>query len=103
MFPNSMAVSSPTMVANVYEWTSLDKWHKRLGHPSIKIVHNLVRHFSLPLYPNKNSSLCTSCSVNKSHQQLFGTISFQSHFPLREEMGEREERESEWREKLEWE
>ncbi|GMY30157.1 CCHC-type integrase [Fagus crenata] len=31
-------VSSPKMVANVHERTSLDGWHKRLGHPSQKIV-----------------------------------------------------------------
>jgi hypothetical protein len=31
-------VSSPKMVANVHERTSLDGWHKRLGHPSPKLV-----------------------------------------------------------------
>ncbi|RVW63616.1 Retrovirus-related Pol polyprotein from transposon RE2 [Vitis vinifera] len=37
IFPNSMvAPSTPKMVAYVHERTSIDGWHKRLGHPSIK-------------------------------------------------------------------
>lgn len=42
--PDSL-VSSPKMVANVHERTSLDGWHKRLGHPSQKIVQHLVNSF----------------------------------------------------------
>jgi len=70
------------MVANVHEQTSIDGWHKRLGHPSLKIVQNLVNNFSLPIVPNKFSSLCSSCSINKAHQQPFHVTSFQSHAPL---------------------
>lgn len=73
LFPNSMAMSDSKMVANVHEYTSIDGWHKRLGHPSIKVVQNLVHHFSLPLSTYKISSLCNSCSNNKAHQQPFGT------------------------------
>ncbi|KAL6347082.1 hypothetical protein AAG906_012333 [Vitis piasezkii] len=37
IFPNSMvAPSTPKMVAYVHERTSIDGWHKCLGHPSIK-------------------------------------------------------------------
>lgn len=77
-----VAFPTPKMVANVNEHTSIDVWLKRLGHPSIKVVQNLVNSFSLPLTTNKLPSSCTSCSVNKAHQQPFGSTSFQSHSPL---------------------
>ena len=76
---------SPTskMVANVHERTSIDGWHKRLGHPSLRIVQHLVKNFSLPIVTKKNiSQLCSSCSINKAHQQPFHTNSLQSHAPL---------------------
>ena len=83
IFPNSMvAPSTPKMVAYVHERTSFDGWHKRLGYPSIKVVQNLVNLFSLPLTTNKLPLSCPSCSINKVHQQPFGSTSFQSHSPL---------------------
>jgi hypothetical protein len=82
-FPASTVASSSKKVANVHERTSIDGWHKRLGHPSLKIVHHLVKNFSLPISSNKTlSSLCHSCSINKAHQQPFRVTSLQSHEPL---------------------
>jgi hypothetical protein len=82
-FPTSAVASSSKKVANVHERTSIDGWHKRLGHPSFKIVHHLVKNFSLPISSNKTlSSLCHSCSINKAHQQPFRVTSLQSHEPL---------------------
>ena len=80
-FPESIVASKK--VANVHEQTSIDGWHKRLGHPSIKIFHHLVKKFSLPISSTKNlSPLCHSCSCNKAHQQPFRVNSLQSHEPL---------------------
>ena len=82
-FLASTVASSSKKVANVHEQTSIDGWHKRLGHPSLKIVHHLVKNFSLPISSNKTlSSLCHSCSINKAHQQPFRVTSLQSHEPL---------------------
>ncbi|KAE8731838.1 hypothetical protein F3Y22_tig00002511pilonHSYRG00364 [Hibiscus syriacus] len=53
IFPETLAVSPK--VANVHERTSLVGWHKCLGHLSSKIVHNVVRNFSLPVTTNKES------------------------------------------------
>ena len=78
-FLNSLVGSNSKIVANVHEQTSFDKWHKRLGHPSFKIVRNLVHRFSLPIAHNKMNSLCSSCSINKAHQLPFWSTSFQSH------------------------
>ena len=46
---------SPTskMVANVHERTSIDGWHERLGHPSLRIVQHLVKNFSPPIVTKK--------------------------------------------------
>ena len=70
------------MVANVHEKTSLNGWHKRFGHPSSKIVHNVVRQFSLPYTTTQKSSICPSCSINKAHQQPFRSTSLSSTSPL---------------------
>jgi hypothetical protein len=82
-FPTSMVPVSSKKVANVHIRTSLDGWHKRLGHPSTKIVHSLVKSFSLPITSNqKLLSLCHSYSINKAHQQPFRVTSLKSHAPL---------------------
>ena len=80
-FPESIIASKK--VANVHERTSIDGWHKLFGHPSIKIVHHLVKKISLPISSTKTlSSLCHSCSINKANQQPFRVNSLQSHEPL---------------------
>jgi hypothetical protein len=82
-FPTSMVPISSKKVANVHVRTSLDGWHKRLGHPSNKIVHNLINSFSLPITSKqKLPSLCHSCSINKAHQQPFHVTSLKNHAPL---------------------
>ena len=82
-FPTSMVPVSSKKVTNVHIRTSLDGWHKHLGHPSTKIVHSLVKSFSLPITSNqKLLSLCHSYSINKAHQQPFHVISLKSHAPL---------------------
>ena len=81
--PNLLVQASPKMVANVHERTSINGWHKHLGHPFQKIVHHLVKNFSLPIIQEEHSShLCTSCSITKAHKQPFRTNSLQSHAPL---------------------
>jgi len=68
-------------VVYVHERTSIDGWHKRLGHSLIKVVQHLVNILSLLVSTNKFPSSCTSCSTNEAHQQHFGSTSFQSHSP----------------------
>ena len=60
IFPESMMSPISKMVANVHEWTSIDGWNKRLGHPSLWIVQHLVKNFSLPVVKEKNLYLPVS-------------------------------------------
>ena len=77
--PDLLVQAFSKMVANVHERTSINGWHKRLGHPSQKIVHHLVKNFSLPIIQEEHSShLCTSCSITKAHKQPFRINSLQS-------------------------
>uniref|UniRef100_A0A2N9G8T7 Reverse transcriptase Ty1/copia-type domain-containing protein n=1 Tax=Fagus sylvatica TaxID=28930 RepID=A0A2N9G8T7_FAGSY len=68
IFPETLVASSFPMVANVHERTSLDGWHKRLGHPSSKIVHNVV-------LPPSVSSYCAT------RDAPFATSAFRSMLP----------------------
>jgi histone deacetylase 1/2 len=53
-FSTLMVLVSSKKVANVHVRTSIYGWHKCLGHPSNKIVHSLVKSFSLLITPNKS-------------------------------------------------
>jgi len=80
--PNSL-VSSPKMVANMHERTSLDGWHKRLGNSSQKLVKQIVKSFLLPIkHKDQVPFLCISCSINKAHKQPFHQTSLERHAPL---------------------
>ena len=81
-FPNSLVGSTSKFVANLHELTSLDEWHKHLDHPYFIIVKNLVNHFSLPITHNKMNSLCSLCSINKTHQLPFRPPVFRVRLPL---------------------
>jgi len=71
------------MVANVHERMSLDGWHKRLGHPSQKLITQIVKFFLLPIkHKDQVPFLCTSYLINKAHKQPFRSTSLVSHAPL---------------------
>jgi hypothetical protein len=81
-FPEHLPSTKKNIVAYVHERTTPDGWHKRLGHPSSKLVHHLINAFSLPTNKNGHSSLCTSCSQNKAHRQTFSTHGLTSTAPI---------------------
>ena len=71
------------MVAIVHERTSLDGWHKHLGHPSQKLVTQIIKSFSLPIkHKDQVPYLCTSCSINTTYKQPFRPTSLVSYAPL---------------------
>ncbi|KAF8389672.1 hypothetical protein HHK36_024191 [Tetracentron sinense] len=82
--PQSAQVLRKPPVAFVGVRTSLDGWHSRLGHPSTKVVTQVVRSFDLPLEKSSvtKKSLCVSCQCNKSHKQPFSISSMTSSQPF---------------------
>jgi len=72
-----------TPIALVHERTSISGWHKRLGHPSSKVVDRMISSFSLPFSSNSStSSFCDSCSINKSHRLPFHKHGLTSSVPF---------------------
>ncbi|CAL2238106.1 unnamed protein product [Prunus armeniaca] len=82
---------------DVYEWSSQslrqpqamvgvvvspNLWHRRLGHPHSKTLHQVLRSSSIHVSSKLSESLCHSCQCNKSHRLPFGTSSLQSNGPL---------------------
>ena len=61
---------------------SSSQWHQRLGHPSNKVVQNIVRSNNLPCSSNFESSVCDACQRAKSHQLPYNSSSRVSHTPL---------------------
>jgi hypothetical protein len=62
---------------------SFDRWHSRLGHPSIPIVLRVIRDFNLPcLALEINDSVCGARQQAKSHQLPYPTSTSVSKFPL---------------------
>jgi hypothetical protein len=57
---------------------SLDGWHSRLGHPSLRIVRQVVSQNNLALQRSSAYSVCHACQLGKSHRlpfHLFPTVS----------------------------
>lgn len=82
--PQSAHILRKPPVAFVGVRTSLDGWHSRLGHPSTKVVTQIIRSFDLPLEKSSftKKSLCVSCQCNKSHKQPFSISSMTSSQPF---------------------
>lgn len=76
VFPSPLDVSTPPLLptpqANVGKRVSASHWHLRLGHPSLKLVHQILHRFKLPVSATSASSgLCSACFQAKSHSLPF--------------------------------
>jgi histone deacetylase 1/2 len=59
------------------------RWHNRLGHPSYRIVQQVLSHYKLPNINNVGpESVCDSCQKAKSHQLPYMRSSSVSTTPL---------------------
>ncbi|KAJ0051870.1 hypothetical protein Pint_02001 [Pistacia integerrima] len=69
--PESLAKVSKKVVAYVHERTTTDGWHKRLGHPSSKIVNHVIRNFLFEKSSSLNrEALSLRSPENHSHVQI---------------------------------
>jgi len=57
-------------------------WHRRLGHPHLKILDFVLNKFSLPTSSKEKFEFCNSCSSNKAHRLPFQQLIFNSNAPL---------------------
>ena len=53
--------------AFVGERASLTACHGRIGHPALRIVHQVLSKFQLPFVVNKTFDVCSACQQGKSH------------------------------------
>lgn len=62
---------------------SLERWHSRLGHPSIPIVMKVISSNKLPCLRESNKeSVCDACQKAKSHQLPYSNSLSVSNKPL---------------------
>lgn len=61
---------------------SSDLWHRRLGHPSTSVVHQVLEENNFAVIKNNKSSVCSACQQAKAHQLPFTLSSHVSSSPL---------------------
>jgi hypothetical protein len=57
-------------------------WHRRLGHPSLAVVHQVLRDNKIPFSESVQESVCDAYQKAKSHQLPYPKSSSVSTFPL---------------------
>lgn len=63
--------------------TSASDWHRRLGHPSAKVLTQLVSSQLISLSSSRTSNFsCNSYQCNKNHKLPFSKLSLTSSSPL---------------------
>jgi hypothetical protein len=85
MMPSLTSSSFPYSL--VGEKTSADQWHKRLGHPALRTVKQVIFKFSLPVFSNKPTASRVSCQEAKAHQFHFPASIYVCNRPLEVLMG----------------
>jgi len=72
-----------TLTAFLGAKTSPFIWHRRLGHPHLKIFHKILNSNQLPVTDSKNeAAVCSDCQLAKSRQLPFPTSQTVTHSPL---------------------
>jgi hypothetical protein len=76
------ACPPPPRLAFVGERAPLDRWHCRLGHPSLRVVSQVARAHNLAIFKNKVLAICPACRMGKSHELPFHLSPSMFSFPL---------------------
>jgi hypothetical protein len=62
---------------------SQSRWHSRLGHPSLQIMHQVLSQNKLPVpSESSNQMVCDACQMGKAHQLPYPKSSSVSSVPL---------------------
>ncbi|CAA7054824.1 unnamed protein product [Microthlaspi erraticum] len=81
-WPASMSTINSFFASSSPKTTLVD-WHNRLGHPSLSTLKSLLSSLSIPFSQSVTPhSLCSDCSINKSHKLPFSQSSIVSTKPL---------------------
>ena len=83
----SVSPTSPDALPSVFTSScnvasSLDLWHKRLGHCAYPIVKKILLKCNLPSTSMKSDFLCDSCCIAKSHKLPYSPSLTQYTAPL---------------------
>jgi len=79
VFSSNKKLTPSTVVG---ERVSVSKWHSRLGHPTLKVVCQVLSSFQLPVSSSNQFSPCAVCLGYKSTQLPFPSSSTKIMSPL---------------------
>jgi hypothetical protein len=57
-------------------------WHRRLGHPSSIVVHQVLHDNSISFSESNKESVCDACQMAKNHQLPYPKSTSVLHFLL---------------------
>ena len=75
---NNLHVLFASSISNSHK----DLWHRRFGHPSNKILFEILRSCHQSMLINKNISFCDACQYGKSHSLPFSISTYHAKSPL---------------------
>lgn len=59
-----------------------DVWHQRLGHPSSRVLRQILKLCSISDKSNERGDFCEACKYGKAHRLPYQASQFQANKPL---------------------
>jgi histone deacetylase 1/2 len=83
MYPLPSTPASSSKQACGVNKVPFDRWHRRLGHPSSRIVEKVIRNHKLQcVFGSNKDAVCDACQRGKSHQLSYPVSTSVSSQPL---------------------
>ena len=67
---------------NIGERTNLNHWHHRLGALNMRILHNVISSYGLPILSGNKIESCDACLSSKSHRLPYSKSLHHTRKPL---------------------
>lgn len=77
-----MAITYTTVSKNSNKVNHVDIWHRRLGHPNVKVLSHVAKSSQLFTCVNKQVSLCETCQFGKKCHDVYPRSNSKSTAPL---------------------